>query len=72
MFALGRQVGRERFSVRPGGTALVNLRLDDNVAREVARRGSVRASFRVDTRDQRGERAILRSGQNICRAGIRC
>jgi len=72
VFALGREVGRERFSVRPGRSDLVTIRLDRRVAREVARRGSLRAYYRVDTHDDRGDRVVLRRRQTICRAGIRC
>jgi len=69
VFALGREVGRERFTVRPGRLEELRFPLAPRVAREVSKRDTVRAVYRADTRDARGRPVVLRVRQDFCSGG---
>lgn len=67
VYALGREVGRERFSIAPGTfDATVRFPLDRSVFDAVGERDRLRSSYRVDTRDARGRPVVLRGRQTLC------
>lgn len=66
VYALGREVDRERFNVRPGRTDGPSISFGSRVREEIEERGEVGVVYRVDTRDGRGRPVVLRARRTLC------
>ncbi len=70
VFALGREAGRARVSVRPGRREEVRFELDPRLYDVVRDCRNVRGVYRLDTTDARGRALVARGRQTFYSAGV--